>query len=330
MVNTWSQSTHEAYSPGLLVWHVHCDKRSVLELLCAPVHHSHIASFVASLAGSYSGSTISNYLYGLQAWHLLHSVKWKLNTLEMETLLKGAVRLAPDSSKQKPHQLYTTDFIIKISENLDLTLPFNAAIFACLTVGFYSVVRVSELTVPQLSAFDSVRHVTPANLQSEINQNGMEVTVLHIPHTKAALLEGEDVYWSCQPGPTDPYEALENHWCINSPGNNDHLFAYRYKGHLQPLIKHAFIKWVASAARTAGLEPLQGHRIRIGATLFYLLQGVPFKVVKVMGRWSSDAFLQYLWKHAQILTPYIQADPDLHHSFSHFAMPAQALLQGHQ
>ena len=159
----------------------------------------------------------------------------------------------------------------------------------------------------------------------------MEVTVLHIPHTKAAPMEGKDIYWSCQPGLTDPYEALESHRHINNPGNSNHLFAYHHKGCLWPLTKHAFIKQVADAAHSAGLEPLQGHGIRISATLFYLLQGVPFEAVKVMGWWSSDSFLQYLQKHTQILTPYIQADPDLHCTFSHFTMPTQAMLvQGHQ
>ena len=39
---------------------------------------------------------MSPYIYGLQAWHLLHSVEWKLNTLKMEALSKGATRLTPD------------------------------------------------------------------------------------------------------------------------------------------------------------------------------------------------------------------------------------------
>jgi hypothetical protein len=46
----------------------------------------------------------------------------------------------------------------------------------------------------------------------------------------------------------------------------------------------AFIKRLASAAQQAGLEPLQGHGIRIGATLFYLLLGMPIEAMKVMGR----------------------------------------------
>ena len=47
-----------------------------------------------------------------------------------------------------------------------------------------------------------------------------------------------------------------------------------------------------------------------------------------MGRWSSDAFLGYLRKHAQILTPYIQANPELHNSFTHFVISnSQPILQ---
>ena len=57
------------------------------------------------------------------------------------------------------------------------------------------------------------------------------------------------------------------------------------------------------AAHAAGLEPLQGHGIRIRVTLFHLLRGIPMEAVKVMGRWSSNTFLHYLQKHAQILTP---------------------------
>ncbi|KAJ7223915.1 hypothetical protein C8J57DRAFT_955046, partial [Mycena rebaudengoi] len=57
---------------------------------------------------------------------------------------------------------------------------------------------------------------------------------------------------------------------------------------------------------------IQGHGIRIGASLLYLLRGVPFDVVKTLGRWASDAFLLYLRKHAQIMAPYIQANPGIH------------------
>ena len=76
-----------------------------------------------------------------------------------------------------------------------------------------------------------------------------------------------------------------------------------------------------TAATKANLEPLQGHGIHIGSTLEYLLRGVPFEVIKVKGRWASDAFLIYLTKHAQILAPYMQAQPELQAEFVRLTMP---------
>ena len=204
--------------------------------------------------------------------------------------------------------------------------PFSHAFTTC----FYAAAQVGELTIPQLNTFNIAHHITLVDLRIENNQNGTEVTVLHIPKTKTAPIKGEDIFWSRQHGPTDPYAALENHRRINNPSNSDHLFAYCHKGHLRPLTKTALIKRIALAAHSSSLEPLQGHGIEIGTTLFYLLCGVPMEAMKVMGRWSSDAFLQYLWKHAQILTPFIQADPRIHNTFSHFIMPSQPMLQGRQ
>ena len=328
MSNAWADSTRESYSSGILVYHVYCDVKGVPEELRAPASQSNITSFIVSLAGSYSGSTISNYIHGIRAWHVLHGLEWRLNSLELDAALKGAERLAPPSSRRKKRQPYTPDFITKLREHLTLDDPFDAAVFACLTTCFYGAARVGEFVVPRLDSFSPSRHVTVANLRVDRDAQGLEVTVLHIPHTKAAPLEGEDVFWSSHPGPTDPYEALNNHRQVNCPSETDHLFAYKHKGQLRPLTKHAFIKRLALAARQAGLEPLQGHGIRIGATLFYLLLGLPIEAMKVMGRWSSDAFLTYLRKHAQILTPLIQANPRAHESLSQFIIPAQSILQG--
>ncbi|KDQ55580.1 hypothetical protein JAAARDRAFT_85090, partial [Jaapia argillacea MUCL 33604] len=78
---------------------------------------------------------------------------------------------------------------------------------------------------------------------------------------------------------------------------------------LRPLTRTEFLKWLSSAATALGVESLKGHGIRIGATLEYLLRGVPFDVVKSIGRWSSDAFTLYLRQHAVIMALYMQGTP---------------------
>ena len=116
--------------------------------------------------------------------------------------------------------------------------------------------------------------------------------------------------------------ALAHHLEVNYPPLNNHLFAYCHKNGHKPLTKSKFLAELAKATCTAGLEPLQGHSIRIGSTLKYLLRGMPFNVMKVKGWWSSDAFILYLRKHAQILAPYIQVAPMVHDTFVHLTMPA--------
>jgi hypothetical protein len=153
-------------------------------------------------------------------------------------------------------------------------------VFACLTTCFYAAAQVGEFTVTQLEGFDP---------------------------------SCEDVLWAKQNGPTDLDEAFQNYLLLNTPPNDGHLFAYKWKKGHHPLTKRAFILCLAEAAQAAGEEPLQGHGIRIGSTLKYLLRGVSFKTMKIMGRWASDAFHLYLRKHAQILALYLQVTPELHH-----------------
>ena len=43
-----------------------------------------------------------------------------------------------------------------------------------------------------------------------------------------------------------------------------------------------------------GEDSPKGHGIHIGGTLEFLLRGMPFDVMKSLGRWTSEAFTLYL------------------------------------
>jgi len=144
--------------------------------------------------------------------------------------------------------------------------------------------------------------------------------VFALPSTKSSPLSGEETYWAAQNGPTDPKEAMQNHLRVNPGGGEEHLFAWKHDKGIRPLSKSEFVKRLALAASAAGLPDLKGHGLRIGGTLEYLLRGVPFDVVKTMGRWSSEAFTIYLRDHAKILAPYIQSSPALE-PFTRYTLP---------
>ncbi|TFK20376.1 hypothetical protein FA15DRAFT_720654 [Coprinopsis marcescibilis] len=206
----------------------------------------------------------------------------------------------------------------------------HVAVYACLTTTFYSAARLGEFLPKTLDCFKPETHVKPSDVHTDTDRQGLESTVFHIPRTKMSTT-GEEVSWSRQDGVTDPEAALEAHMRVNNPPETGPLFAYRYtyltKGKKIPktmyraLTRNKFLEVINELARVAGMEALKGHSIRIGATLEYLLRGTPFDVVKVKGRWASDAFLVYLRKHAQILAPYMQAHSAQNEEFIRIVIP---------
>ena len=308
------------YGSGLLTFHIFCDRKGIPEADRAPASSVLLAAFVSTLASAYLGSAVSNYLNSVRACHTLHSLDWALSDTETDALLKASSFLAPPSSKRLPREPYTVDVIIAIRGQLDLLSPLHATTFACLTTTFYATARTGEFTTRTLTSFDPATHIKPSNVRIDHDRNGIAITNFHLPRTKS-VPGGEDVNWAKQSDLSDPAAAFDNHTTVNAPPPNGPLFAYRHgKGH-RPLTKAKFIAVLNLALKSAGKSPLQGHGIRIGSTLEYLLRNIPFEVVKVKGRWASDAFLVYLRRHAQILAPYMQAQPELQESFFRLTLP---------
>ena len=218
----------------------------------------------------------------------------------------------------------TVKYIEKLSTVFSTMNPLDVAVFACLTSAFWSTARLGELTVKNLTAFDPKVHVKRSNLGESVDRKGLKTTTIDIPETKSNRIDGERLYWAKQDGLSDPEIALQRHLDINNMEKESHLFSYMDKqGKFVPLTKTTFLRRLTKAATAAGLHSLQGHSIRIGSTLEYLLRGVPFDVMKVKGRWNSDAFHQYLRDHAKVLAPYMQAaTPDIHDHFIRIAIPS--------
>jgi hypothetical protein len=114
MACAWEMDTHTSYASGLLNFIVFCDKKNIPEEDRAPASHILLLSFMSTLAAASSGSAISNYLYGIRAWHILHGIPWRLEKLEMDTILKAPEKLTPPSSRRKKQRPYTINFMLAI------------------------------------------------------------------------------------------------------------------------------------------------------------------------------------------------------------------------
>ncbi|KAG2091354.1 uncharacterized protein F5147DRAFT_823190 [Suillus discolor] len=317
---SWAVGTQECYGTGLLVFHVFCDERKVPESQRCPVDTRTLLNFVSSCAGSYSGKTLMNYVYTIRAWHTLHGQPWLVQQDELKAALEGAVELAPATSKRSKHEPFTVKLILIIRSHLNLTTPLDAAVFACLTSAFYALCRLGELTVKTIKMFDPKNNVKRSDIEFDVeDRHGFRATRIFLPCTKVSAV-GEGVYWARQENLADPMAALWNHFEVNNLRLKDHLFAWKHNKGSRLLTRSEFWKRIGGIVKRARLGDLKGHRLRIGGTLEYLLRGIPFDVVKTMGRWSSEAFTGYLRKHALILAPYLQESPALE-PFTRYTMP---------
>lgn len=327
----WSENTKGVYGSGLLAYHVWCDQKKIREEDRAPANGSLINAFIASLAGGFAKETISNYLAGIRAWHILHYIPWQVDQPQYQTVLKALDAVTPASSRKAKRPPCRVEHLLAIRQAIDITSPLGASIWACITSLFYGMARMGELTVGNLSSFEAGMFVEINSVRKEIDRNGLEVTAIHIPYTKSTRAKGnsngEDIFWAEQNNDTDPLFALNNHIRVNNPGKGEHLFAYNgLAGARRPLTKHSLRTEITRALQQTGQEQLKGHSFRIGGTLEYLLRNVPIDVVKIKGRWASDAFRVYLREHAQVLAPFVQDNPNLSEHLVRFHLSPDAPL----
>ncbi|KAF6748299.1 hypothetical protein DFP72DRAFT_820456 [Ephemerocybe angulata] len=312
MEDGWASTTRQTYAAGVAAWLAFCDScvPPIPHAERAPAKEEMVLEFIASCVGAYSGSTVRNYVFGLKAWHTLHRVAWRVSEVALAKCFKAAERAAPPSSKRTIRPPVTVEMLSVALGHLNLSDPLDAAVWACITTTYWSISRLGEFTVSSIDAFTKEKDVKRSDMMLDVQERGATVTTFFLPSTKSANTQGETTQWAAQDGPCDPRAAMLNHLAVNNPAPDSHLFTYRARnGLLRPLTNSACIMRVNTALAAGGLPPVKGHCFRIGGVLEWLLRGVPFEVVKVMGRWSSDAFTVYLRKRSSILAPYIQASP---------------------
>ena len=310
------------YSTGLFAFHLFCNIKDIAEQHRALADPMVLTSFIPMLAGTYAGSTVKNFVYGVQAWHIIHGSMWKIDAIHLQTFLTARKKLAPPDTRKGEKVPWSIKYLKRICQGLNQRSPKDAAMLACLTTAFWGIARVGEVTVPDAQGFKASLHVKPADVHFDVqDKNGLVQMEFHLPWTKSAREQGKKIYWAQQNGPSDLKVALTHHLKVNKPPVNRHLFAYKLRKGTRPMTRDSFIARLQKVAKTLGLPLMPRHSIHVGSTLEYLLWGISFKVVKVKGRRKSDAFQLYLRQHAQIMAPYMQANPNAFTDLVRHAMP---------
>jgi hypothetical protein len=320
-------NTRTTYGSALLVLLVWAKLRGLEPASLLPCSTDVVVAWVLAMAGSYSEGTIGTYVSAYKAWHSIQGLPWLPDEAILRRSIDGCKAFAPPSSKREKREPYTIAMLHTIRSHLDLDDPLDAACWACCCIAFFSLARLGELTIKRGSFAPDI-HATRAHLGHRQNSSGQGVSTLHIPKTKAAPIKGEDLVWHLQQDTAScPETAMQNHLRVNAgAADNDHIFAYRTPPpkatkkrrtvagavtvEALPLFTaltfDTFNTRIKKAAAAAKLKLPSAHAFRIGGTTEYLLRGMSVEVVRLLGRWASDAFKRYIRKHAEIMAPYLE------------------------
>lgn len=298
--SAWKDSTLAGYQDGVDHFLAFCSRNNIHPSLCLPANKFLLCSFAAFESGTRSGGAIANDMSGIRAWHILNNVTYH-GGIRLSYVIRGARRNTPASSKCPPRPPVTTQMLDLLHVHLD---PLNHLDAACLTVSdcaLWGQAHLGELLPESQEKFSPKYFPMVHNLRPTSSSDLSRM--LSLPWSKTAREKGEDLFLGKQSGMSDPITFLDLHLALNTPDSSSHLFAYRdAKGDLTTLTKRKFLACCNSVWLQHGFPCISGHSFRIGGTTELLLRGVPPHIVKVLGRWSSDAFLRY-WRCLEELAP---------------------------
>ncbi|GAA5911551.1 hypothetical protein JCM5296_007205 [Sporobolomyces johnsonii] len=266
-----------------------------------PLRPDVLEHYLASLAGYFSKKTIRARVTQLQRWHARCRVDWIIKTEHFEAVINAAYKIAPYIKlKRAPFLL---DHLTACLAHLDLGNSFDVAWAAATCFAHCAILRSGEFTLPSQPAFSPELHLT-LGCVSFMYVDGRPIGVVaHLSWDKVNGRRGADVSATRLEGDhiTCPVRALLRHLTVNRVAQEDSLFSFfasrgRSAGQRCHLTKDLWRRRLGELLALAGLPPMSGHTVRIGGATQLLLDGVDPLVVKVAGRWKSDAFEAY-WRN---------------------------------
>ncbi|KAF8594385.1 hypothetical protein BDV93DRAFT_459116 [Ceratobasidium sp. AG-I] len=293
-----AKGTNKNYEYAVRAFEKFCNSHQLKPKHCFPADEFYLCAFAASLSSTHSGSTAYSLIAGLKAWHTMHNAPWN-GSSRLQMVLRGVNALTPLSSKRPQRSPVSVEMLWVLHRYLNHSEPLDAVVFAVALVAFWGQCRLGELLGSSRLKHDPKRLPSRNALSAPISMNGSRN--LTLPATKTHRLKGESIVITSQTAPLDPITAIVKHLRASSRiASSHHLFAFDSQGRngTHCLTKEVFLNRCNSIWEQHGFPRTSGHAFRIGGTTGLLQAGVPPEVVRVMGRWASDAHFRY-WRNTE-------------------------------
>ena len=240
-----------------------------------------------------SHNTVQSFLSGVRKLHLIFQLPDKsFSDYILKMTMQGLSRMCQHIKKQAAP--VTPDILEKIHAVLDFEKESDAVFWAVCVFAFFLLFRKSNLLPDTAAGFNpdhqlarrdlviTDEHIIVGIRWAKNQQFSRQLMTYPLPILKNSVL--------C------PLKAISRVFRLISNGSaSDHIFrlssgkSYTYR---------QFQTRLRSALAAAGVvDPgrFSSHSFRRGGATFAFLCGVPAEIIKILGNWKSDAYLQYLY-----------------------------------
>lgn len=206
--------------------------------------------------------------------------------------LQGCKRLNPKAITRKRPLDYGD--LRKLTDTLTPQSPYDDVLFVTLVLtGFYSLMRLGELVVPDQLA---KRNFNKIIRRTSLKINNTQYQFLLPAHKADRFFEGNTILIQSTNSAPDAIPIMLRYLRQRDERFPHHPQLFLRQDGTVPA-REFFMRRIKSALE----GDVGGHSMRSGGATALAIAGVPDNRIQAMGRWSSDAYQQYIRKHPALL-----------------------------
>ena len=250
--------------------------------------------YVAFLARTLKPTSISKYLNIIRLMHLEAGLENPLvNNWGLDSILKGIKRQKGGEVIRK--YPITPSILLKFWEILDFKDPLDIVFWAACLVGFFGLLRKSNLFPPNATEHNKDKHLSRLNFtfcpwgiqllinwskNNQFRERTHSIPIIALPAHKLC--------------PVSAVKAAFN--CTSQAPVDGPAFVVPGKRGLKPLLYGQFVTKLKKCLKLIGLQPqaYSSHSLRRGGATWASQIGLPPDMIQMMGDWHSDAYLLYM------------------------------------
>ena len=256
--------------------------------LAIPASEEVLAAYAQHLSYSFKAyGSVLNYLCGVKTLHkFLNASLLGFQGFKLKLAMKGLKRNMIHIPRQAV--TLTPAILCDIRSTLDLQNPWDGTFWAMCLVGFFLLLRKSNLVPVTLGGYDPSKQLARGDF--EWLRDRVLVT---LSWTKTNQFGKKEVYSLPRiPGSVlCPYSAVKHMFKL-VPGLG--ICFQQQDGN--PVTYNQFQGKLHTCLNLAGYwgDLFSSHSLRRGGTTFAFMCGVPTDLIKNLGGWSSDCYYRYL------------------------------------